>query len=329
MQRIFPEKLENGDLVRVVAPACSLGIVSAENRNIVAEQFEALGLQLSFGKHVEEIDEFQSSSIESRIEDLHEAFADPEVKAVFAVIGGYNSNQLLRYIDWELIKNNPKIFCGYSDITALNNAIFSRTGLVNYSGPAYATFCEKLGFDDYTLPYFKQCLFSEDAYEVVPSERWSDDEYYKDQEKRNFISNDGPRVINAGVARGILLGANLCTLNLLQGTEYFPDLTDSILFIEDDEMTNPVLFDRDLQSLIHQPGFGGVRGLVIGRFQRKSGISDDMLRKIIKTKKELDTIPVIAGADFGHTQSMFTFPIGGDVAVSAEGKHVKLEILKH
>ncbi len=272
---------------------------------------------------------FGQSSIESRIEDLHGAFADQEVKAIFSVIGGFNSNQLLQYIDWNIIQNNPKIFCGYSDITALNNAIFVKTGLVNYSGPAYATFCEKLGFDDYTLPYFKRCLFAEEPYEVSPSAVWSDDTYYRNQEKRDFISNDGPKVINEGSAQGMLLGANLCTLNLLQGTGYFPDLTDSVLFIEDDEMANPVLFDRDLQSLIHQPGFGGVKGMVLGRFQRKSGISYDMLVRIIRTKRKLDNIPVVAGVDFGHTQSMFTFPIGGDVVLSAQGKDVKLEILKH
>lgn len=329
MQRIFPKKLKKGDLVRIVAPASSLGIVSEENRQIASARFEALGLRLSFGKHAEEMDEFRSSSITSRIEDLHAAFADPEVKAVFSVIGGFNSNQLLRYIDWELIKNNPKVFCGYSDITALNNAIFAKTGLVNYSGPAYATFCEKQGFDAYTLPYFRKCLFSDDAYEAMPSKEWSDDEYYKDQETRDFVRNAGPIVINEGVAEGTLLGANLCTFNLLQGTEYFPDLKDSVLFIEDDEMANPVLFDRDLQSLIHQPGFDGVRGLVVGRFQRKSGISDVILTEIIKTKKELDAMPVVANVDFGHTQSMLTFPIGGDVALSAQGKNVKLEILKH
>lgn len=328
MQQIFPKKLEKGDLVRVIAPARSLGIISEENKKIANERFSALGLRLSFGKHVEEMDEFHSSSIGSRIEDLHSAFAESEVKAIFTVIGGFNSNQLLQYIDWELIKNNPKIFCGYSDITALNNAIFAKTGLVNYSGPAYATFSEKIGFD-YTLEYVKKCLFLEDSYQVLPSQEWSDDEWYKDQEKRNFIKNDGPVVINEGIAQGVLLGANLCTLNLLQGTEYFPDLDNSVLFIEDDEAANPVLFDRDLQSLIHQPGFDGVRGLVIGRFQRKSGISNDMLMSIIKSKKELDNIPVVADVDFGHTQSMITFPIGGDVALSAQGKNVKLEILKH
>ena len=94
-------------------------------------------------------------------------------------------------------------------------------------------------------------------------------------------------------------------------------------------MANPELLDRDLQSLIHQPGFEGVRGMVIGRFQRASGISESVLTEIIKTKKELEGIPVVANLDFGHTQSMFTFPIGGDIVLSAKHGAVKLEIRKH
>ena len=161
MGKIFPNKLKIGDEVRVIAPARSLAIISKENREIANKRIEELGLKISFGKHLDEMDDFASSSIESRIEDLHEAFSDKNVKAVFTVIGGFNSNQLLKYIDWDLIKNNPKIICGYSDITALNDSIFAKTGLVTYSAPQYSTFGQKLYFD-YTLDYFKKCLFKND-----------------------------------------------------------------------------------------------------------------------------------------------------------------------
>src|SRR3989338_3564434 len=195
MKKIFPEKLKTGDEVRIIAPSKSMAILSKETINIANKRFEKLGLKLSFGKHVNETDEFNSSSIESRIEDLHDAFRDKSVKAVFAVIGGFNSNQLLRYIDWDLIKNNPKIFCGYSDITALNNAIFAKTGLVTYSGPHYSTFGQKLHFN-YTLEYFKKCLMSEKTFEIKASENWSDDLWFLDQNKRELITNDGHLVIN-------------------------------------------------------------------------------------------------------------------------------------
>lgn len=328
MKKIYPEKLKIGDEVRIISPSRSMAILSKEIINITNKRFQELGLKLSFGKHVYEADEFHSSSIESRIKDLHEAFSDKNVKAVITVIGGFNSNQLLRYIDWDLIKNNPKIFLGYSDITALNNAIFAKTGLVTYSGPHYSSFGQKLYFD-YTLEYFKKCLMTNELFTIRPSKSWSgNDNWWLDQNKRNFIDNKGFLVINEGKATGNILGANLCTLNLLQGTEYFPNLTDSILFIEDDYESQSYTFDRDLQSLIHQSDFSKVRGIVIGRFQNESKITDELLIKIIKTKKELNKTPVIANVDFGHTDPKITFPIGGEVKIMASKNKVSIKITK-
>jgi len=329
MEKIYPEKLKAGDEVRVIAPARSMSLISKESREIANKRFADMGLKLTFGKYIEESDDFVSSSIESRIRDLHEAFLDKNVKAISTVIGGFNSNQFLKYIDWDLIKNNPKILCGFSDITALNNAILAKTGLVSYSGPHYSTFGQELYFD-YTLEYFKKCLMSEKPFEIKPSDSWTDDKWYINQKERNPIKNDGWLVINEGRAQGTILGANLCTFNLLQGTEYFPEfLENTILFVEDDEMSNAVTFDRDLQSVIHQPGFENVKGIVIGRFQKVSKITNDLLIQIIKTKKELNNLPVIANVDFGHTSPMITFPVGGEVSLEAENGKIKLEILKH
>lgn len=314
--------------MRIIAPSCSMGIISEEIRQIANKRFAELGLKLSFGKHLEEIDDFRSSSIQSRVEDIHNAFGDKNVKAVITVIGGYNSNQLLKYIDWNLIKNNPKILCGYSDITAINNALLAKTGLVSYSGTFYSTFGQELYFE-YTLEYFKNCLMSDEPFDIKPSEQWSDDEWYKNQKDRNLIKNDGFLIINEGKVSGTILGANLCTFNLLQGTEYFPDLKDSVLFLEDDDLSSAVIFDRDLQSLIHQPGFENVKGIVIGRFQKVSQITNDLLIQIIKTKKELNNLPVIANVDFGHTSPMITFPVGGEVEIKADRNNSSIKILNH
>jgi len=329
MDKLLPAKLKKGDAVRVIAPARSLAIISQELQELANLRFEEMGLHLTFGKHLKEIDDFASSSISSRVEDLHEAFADSTIKAVITVIGGFNSNQLLRYIDWSLIKNNPKIFCGYSDITALNNAILAKTGLITYSGPHYSSCGQKL-YLDHTINYFKKCLFSEASFEVEPSSEWSDDPWYSDQNNRQLINNSGYVVINEGEAEGTILGGNLCTFNLLQGTEYWPELQDSVLFIEDDEDSQPYTFDRDLQSLIHQPAFKGVKGIVIGRFQKASKMTDQLLSQIIKSKAELEHIPVIANADFGHTDPKITFPVGGSVKVYAgKGHKVTLTIIEH
>jgi muramoyltetrapeptide carboxypeptidase LdcA involved in peptidoglycan recycling len=327
MQTIIPEKLKTGDEVRVIAPARSLAIISPELREIARRRFEELGLVVSFGKHVEEIDDFNSSSIESRISDLHEAFLDPNVKAILPVIGGFNSNQLLPYIDWSIIKNNPKIVCGFSDITALSNTIFAKTGLVTYSGPHYSSFGMEEYFG-YSLEYFKKCMFAKDAYDLEPSNVWLDDEWYLNQNNRTPNQNDGWIEISSGEARGKIIGGNLCTLNLLQGTEFMPDLEGTVLFLEDDYESNAVTFDRDLTSLIQQPGFSGVRGIIIGRFQSSSEVTNDLLVKVIQSKRELGDIPVIANVDFGHTTPIIAFPIGGEVSLSV-GDNSRIIIEKH
>ena len=328
----YPSKLKKGDEIRVIAPARSLAIISKEQRDIANKRFLDLGFKLTFGKYVEEIDNFNSSKIESRIEDLHEAFSDKKIKTILTVIGGFNSNQLLRYLDWSIIKNNPKILCGFSDITALSNAIYAKTGLVSYSGPHYSSFGEKLNFD-YTSEYFKKCLMNDDSFDILPSENWSDDVWYKEQNNRQIIKNAGWWTINKGRAKGLILGGNLCTFNLLQGTEYFPKFKeDTILFIEDDDMVGDqfdVAFDRDLQSVIHQPGFEKIKGLVIGRCEIGSRMTVEKLKEIILSKLELKNIPVIANVDFGHTTPRITFPIGGVAEIEVGDNPSSIKILKH
>lgn len=328
MKKIFPKKLKKGDEVRVIAPSRSLSLIGSETREIADSRFSDLKLKLTFGAHVDESDGFVSTKIESRVKDLHDAFVDKKVKAIITVIGGFNSNQLLDEIDWNIIKSNPKIFCGFSDITALNNAIYAKTGLVTYSGPHYSTFGQKFHFN-YTLDYFTKCLFANEPFEIVPSKNWSDDEWYLDQDKRKLLANKGYWIINPGSASGTVLGANLCTFNLLQGTNYFPSLKNSVLFIEDDYESVPHTFDRDLQSLIHQPNFGEVKGIIIGRFQKKSKMTKELLTKIIKTKEKLKTLPVIANIDFGHADPKITFPIGGNVELNIEGNNQLIKITKH
>lgn len=324
----FPSKLQRGDCVRVITPARSLSIIDDETRTIANNRFKELGLNISFGQHVEENDDFYSSSIVSRIDDLHAAFLDDKIKAIFTVIGGYNSNQLLRYVDWQLIKNNPKILCGFSDITALQNAVFTKTGLVTYSGPHYSTFAQEHYFD-YTLDYVKKCLFDDQPFLIEASESWSDDEWWVNQKSRHLIPSAGWLIINEGQATGTIVGGNLGTFSLLFGTEYCPTLKDKILFIEDDAETKFYEFDRRLQSLVHQLDFDQVKGIVIGRFQPGSGMTDAMLTKCIKSKKELNKLPVIANVDFGHTDPKIMWPIGGEISLRVSKADSVIKILKH
>lgn len=325
---MVPSKLQAGDEVRIIAPSRSMTILGEDCKKLATERLEELGLKVTFGKHVMEADpDYMCASKDARVEDLNEAFKDKNVKAILTVIGGFNSNQLLDYIDYEAIKENPKIFCGFSDITALSNAIHAKTGLVTYSGVHYSSFGMLKGFE-YSLEYFKKMFFQEDEFEVVSSKEWSDEAWFIDQENRHFEQNEGMYVINEGAAEGDIVGGNLCTLNLLQGTEYMPNIENKILFIEDDELSGPIFlmeFDRNLQSLMHMPEFKTVKGIVCGRAQKGSCMTKEKWFKIFD-KPELKNIPVIAGVDFGHTTPIITFPVGGHARIEANKDGAKLFI---
>ncbi|WP_353894490.1 S66 peptidase family protein [Proteinivorax hydrogeniformans] len=325
---MIPSKLKKGDEVRVISPASSLKVIVAEQRELAIERLNKMGLNVTFSKNSEEMDDFMSSSIRSRVDDIHEAFSDDNVKGILTTLGGYNSNQILRYMDYSLIKNNPKVLCGFSDITALSNAIYSKTNLVGYSGPHFSSFGMLKGIE-YTMEHFENCLMQDEPYELTPSSYWSDDIWFMDQQNRKFRESRGFKTINPGEAEGVAIGGNLCTFNLLHGTEFMPDLTDKILFVEDDYETNPQTFDRDLQSIIHQPNFDKVRGLIIGRFERRSRFAADLLRKIITSKEELNNIPVLTDVDISHTTPRATIPIGGRMRMSASEEKAKIEVLEH
>lgn len=325
------DKLKKGDEIRVIAPSRSLSILSEEIILASIQKLENQGYVVSLSTNCKEIDQVNSSSVSSRVSDLHEAFLDTKVKAILTVIGGFNVNQILGRIDYDIIKNNPKILCGFSDITALTNAIYSQTGLVTYSGPHFSTFAMQEGFE-YTQKYFDLCLTQNEPFKIEPSIQWSDDAWFANQHNRNFINNEGYVIINEGVCSGTIIGGNLCTLNLLQGTKFMPDLDNAILFIEDDNLLGkyfPLEFDRNLQSLVQNIGFQKVKGVVIGRCQNGCSIDIEVIKRIVKSKCELTSIPVIYGADFGHTSPLFTFPIGGIAEIAAKNSEVSVNVIEH
>lgn len=316
MNSIFPQKLKKGDKIAVIAPSDPLSIISHDTREIANKTFRSLGLEVVFGKHVESKDDAVLPTVEDRINDLHWAFKDPRIKAIFTAIGGYSSNKLLSHIDWKIIKSNPKIFCGYSDITVLSNAIFKMTEVITYSGPHYSTLGQKKELE-YTIANLVQCFFQSDVYEILPSDTWTDDEWWINQNDRNIRKNKGWKIVNPGITTGKVAGGNLSSFRLLQGTRYMPDLKGAILFLEEEGFCDSTVLDRELQSLIHQNDFNGVKGIVIGRFQKNSSIHNQQVAEVIKSKKELNNIPVLIDVDFGHTNPMFTFPIGGIIKLNA------------
>lgn len=328
MKTIKPNKLYSGDTIMVIAPSRSLSVVNQSIINLAINRFNQLGLKVLFSKNVYNKNIFSSSSVEDRVNDINYAFKNKSVKAIFAAIGGYNVNQILDYLDWNTIKLNSKIICGFSDITILLNAIYTKTGLITFLGPNFASFGQKLYFD-YTLDNFIKICFNDKDFCTKPSAYWSDDNWKSNQLKRKLIKNKGFYIINQGFGKGRIVGGNLCSFNLLQGTKYFPNLKNTILCLEDDNLPRENTlyeFDRNLNSLIQQKNFNKVKGILIGRFQKKSRIKNAFLKKLIKLKKELDGIPVIANLDFGHTSPLITLPIGGNIQIEANNNKVKIMI---
>lgn len=310
---MISNKLKHGDEVRVIAPSRNLTEVRQDVHHHAIDFWKKEGFNLTFSKNSREVDKFHSSSIASRVEDIHEAFLAPNVKMVITCLGGFNANQLLRHLDYDLIAKHPKILCGFSDITALHNAIYAKTGLVTYHGPHYGTFA----FDreaEYTRKVFFDCVMNDMPIVVTPSEAAA--KYHTIQE---------------GACEGTIIGGNLCTLNLLQGTPYMPDMRDKVLFLEDDNIMGPYFsyeFDRNLESLLQIDGADTIKGIVFGRFDESCGLTIETITDIIQDKVPTD-IPVIFGADFGHVFPMITFPIGGTAKIYAGNDGAEIQIITH
>ena len=312
--------------IRVCALSRSLKMICEENTELAKKKLEELEYNVEFSKNASIKDSFISSSIKSRVSDFHDALKDKKVDIILSVLGGYNVNQLLDYIDYDLIKKNPKAICGYSDITVLLNAIYAKTGIITYLGPTFHSFSMKKGLSN-TITYFNKAM-NKESYYLKDPKYYSSDRWYDDQKNRKFIENKGITIINEGKCEGTIIGGNLCSLNLLQGTKYMPSLKDKILFLEDDSLVGkefPYEFERNLVSLIQQKDFSKVKGIVFGRCQTETGMTTTKWKKILN-KKELKNIPIIIGANFGHTTPNATIPIGGTCIIDTNNKGKEIYI---
>lgn len=315
--------------IMIIAPAESLKEKS-ENR-LFAEVRVAteLGFAVVYGKNIFVNEELGGSSIDKRIADLHDAYRDKDVKIIMCAKGGCNSNDLLEHIDWSLVKKNPKPIIGSSDITVLLNAIYAKTGCTTFFGPNFIDFSEKIGFE-YTMQYIKKALLECD-YSILPSKTWSDDMFFKDQLNRTFFSNEGPIIIQYGSAEGTIIGGNLCSLNLLQGTPYMPNLDGCILCIEDDNLAGESFlgeFNRNLRSLLQSKTAKNIKGILIGRNQLGLNMTTEKLKYIFLSKMLSSDIPIIANLDFGHTRPFATLPIGEHMRIVATENKCQVRVIK-
>lgn len=307
--------LQPGDEIRVVAPSASKRPKDLTTCARAARRLEALGYKISFGKSISQRVRLGSALPSDRAADLADAYSDTNVKAIMALTGGWLANEILPLIDWKTVSRNPKPLIGYSDITVLLNAIYAKTGTVNFLGPNFGTIGYKPEWQ-YSLENLNDLLTGKFPKQLIRSRSWGE------RRDRTLRKTKPWQVLTSGIAEGILLGGNLGTLYLLQGTEWMPKFNEPfILAAEDDDETGKFTgleFSRRLESLLQQPGFRtNLQGILIGRFQPTSGVRLKDLRTILDSK-DLGPIPIIAEVDFGHTLPMFTLPIGGYVAIDAK-----------
>ncbi len=235
--------------------------------------------------------------------------------------GGLNTNEILPLLDYVLIQNNYKPTIGYSDTTALLNAITKHTGHITYLGPAGITF---LGPEllEYSYAYMLRMISGEKEVLISDSDVYADDAYYLRKSPSNSVreikTSSGRSVLRPGTASGNVIGGNLQTLAVIAGSTYFPNLKKSILFLEEDEFVTEPLLRRYLTQLSQQEGFECLSGVAFGRFSTKAQITHSQFALCVQDIfGDLD-VPILADLDFGHTDPVFTIPIGGRASINTE-----------
>ena len=210
-------------------------------------------------------------------------------------------------------------------MTALTTAITIKTGLITFSGPGVISFAKPEPFD-YTWDYFeKMCIKPQEDIIIEPSKEYADDLYFlrRDNDHRIRKANEGINVFNQGNAVGEVVAGNLQTLLVLNGTEYFPDLTGKILFVEEDETSTPAHVDRFICQCKQLGWFNKIAGLVFGRFTEQSSFSpEDPFEDILKEYFSDAQFPVLYNADFGHSDPLITIPNGGIAEINTKEKRI-------
>lgn len=290
---ILPAALKKGDKIAIIAPAGPLRELTQ------ADDFEKKLTELGFvpvtGENVKSRNGFFTASDERRKAEIEKYFADPEIKAIIGIKGGWGCARLLPVLDYELIKNNPKILMGFSDITTLLNGITLKTGLITFHGPVGTA-----TWYDYSLNYIKSVLMK--------------------GEKTVYKSTADYKTLTKGSAEGILFGGNLSVLCGLVGTEYFPDPSGKILFLEDVE-EEPFRIDRMLTHLKLAGVFSKVNGIIIGKCRECEAEEPDFSFTVEEVYDDHFTdipIPVYRGANIGHIRDKFTVPVGIKAKMNAD-----------
>lgn len=301
---ILPKRLSKGDTIGIVSP--SSAIFETEPYQIAVETFEAMGLNVKLGKFVNNRYGHLAGTDDERAQELNEMFSDNAVDAVIALRGGSGAARILDKIDYDVIEKNPKIFIGYSDITALHLAIYEKTGLVTFHAPlAVST------WNNFSYSIFKKILFEGEKILLKnPSEKGD----------HLTVTKNRIRTIYPGKTTGALLGGNLSVLTGIMGSEYFPsDWENKILYLEDvGEAIYAV--DRMMSQLMLSGILSKISGFVFGKCsdcKPGSGYGSLTFEEVIDHYIKPLGIPAYSGAMIGHIDDNSTIPNGIMVEINS------------
>jgi muramoyltetrapeptide carboxypeptidase len=270
----------------------------------------ALGLKPKLGKYAGELNGFLAGTDSQRIEDIHWAFGDKSIDAVWCLRGGYGLSRILPRLDYRLIGTNPKVLIGYSDITALLLAVHQKTGLITFHGPAAAS-----AFPDYTKAHVVKTIFDGAADKVEVSA--------DNAANMNLFSKT--QVIKAGKARGQLIGGNLSLLTAMAGTPYALKNIRGKIFFTEDVGEKPYRIDRMFTQLKQSLDLHSVAGIALGIFSDCEGPEGSpTVIDVVKDQFANLGVPVIYGLSFGHIRDQFTLPLGVEAELDTGNATVTL-----
>lgn len=323
-----PPALRPGATIGVLAPSMPAHVIFPERYAAGVAALQALGYTVVEGELTasRKREGYRTAHPRARAEELMALWLDPAVDGIMSVIGGQNSSSLIPHLDFDAISARPKVFCGYSDITALHMALVSQARLSTFYGPAVTPSFGEPGPLPYTVESFRAAV--EDAEtgrrRLTPPTHWSrkgprwDGDDWKDADKRVWHDHAGWSVTRGGEARGPLVAGNLNTLRALAGTPYLPPLEGAILLIE--EMSAPIdRWERAVTQLALMGVFDRIAGLIIGRPELPD-VGDapfDHTQVLLEVVADDDVFPIIEDFDCGHTHPMLTLAQGTEMSLKA------------
>ncbi|MHB1949643.1 MAG: S66 family peptidase [Gammaproteobacteria bacterium] len=339
---IKPNKLTFGDTIAAISLSWGGAGLFPDRYKIGKNRLKDIfGLNVIETKHALSDPEWLYNHPQARAADLMEAFSNPDIKAIFSIIGGDDSIRLLPYIDYDVIRNNPKIFLGFSD-TTVTHFICLKAGLSTFYGPAILTgFSENVSMHQYTIDSLVKSLFTNDNVGKVSqnNEGWTCEFLDWGVISNNNIQrklhppSDWQFIQGTGIVKGSLIGGCVEVLQCIIGTEIWPEFSvwdNAILFLEtSEEGMSPLQIEWFLRNLGAQKILQQISGLI---FSKPGGIFinpgdfkkyDDSILKILKEFDRKD-LPVVTNLDFGHTDPMMTLPYGCIMQIDVQGKQINI-----